>query len=172
MACTRAGPSTPTRICRIRGRSSTTRPQGRIPAYGPIQLRSNRRNLSRGDLQAEPGDLQPQCASLATLQRFGILQPELGKFQHGNIFKLVRYQAGLRGCGLHAAATDDADGQLHRPMEHYLQSVPDAQAGRPFSISTPSDLTGDNFIGQDRPAFATSAYVPANLVTTSFGSFD
>lgn len=47
-----------------------------------------------------------------------------------------------------------------------------AQAGRPFSISVPSDLTGDNFIGQDRPAFATSTTLPANLVTTSFGSFD
>ena len=47
-----------------------------------------------------------------------------------------------------------------------------AQAGRPFSISTPSDLTGDNFIGRDRPAIASSATLPANLVTTSFGSFD
>jgi hypothetical protein len=46
-----------------------------------------------------------------------------------------------------------------------------AQAGRPFNIVTANDLTGDNFFN-DRPAFATAASNPANVVTTSYGSFD
>jgi uncharacterized membrane protein YgcG len=46
-----------------------------------------------------------------------------------------------------------------------------AQAGRPFNIVTPNDLTGDNFFN-DRPSYATAASNPANVVTTSYGSFD
>jgi len=46
-----------------------------------------------------------------------------------------------------------------------------AQAGRPFNIVTANDLTGDNFFN-DRPSYATAASNPANVVTTSYGSFD
>lgn len=47
-----------------------------------------------------------------------------------------------------------------------------AQSGRPFSISTAEDLTGDNFIGQDRPAYATASSPAADVVNTSYGSFN
>ena len=46
-----------------------------------------------------------------------------------------------------------------------------AQAGRPFNIVTGYDLTGDNFFN-NRPSLATAASNPANVVTTSYGSFD
>jgi hypothetical protein len=46
-----------------------------------------------------------------------------------------------------------------------------AQSGRPFDIVTPDDLTGDNFIGQDRPTWATSNPLD-EVVTTSYGSFN
>jgi hypothetical protein len=48
------------------------------------------------------------------------------------------------------------------------------QSGKPFNISTPFDLTGDNFLN-DRPAFATSAQCQsgsAEFVQTQFGCFD
>jgi hypothetical protein len=49
-----------------------------------------------------------------------------------------------------------------------------AQAGRPFGLATASDLTGDNFIGEDRPAVYNSSLQPdaSNVVDTSFGNFD
>ena len=47
-----------------------------------------------------------------------------------------------------------------------------AQSGRPFDLSVGNDLTGDNFIGQDRPAYATSSTPAADLVTNSYGSFN
>jgi hypothetical protein len=46
------------------------------------------------------------------------------------------------------------------------------QSGKPFDIDTAKDLTGDNFIGQDRPTFATSADVAQNVVQTEFGSLN
>jgi hypothetical protein len=47
-----------------------------------------------------------------------------------------------------------------------------AQSGRPFDIVTADDLTGDNFIGQDRPTFATASTPAADLVSTQYGNFD
>jgi hypothetical protein len=47
-----------------------------------------------------------------------------------------------------------------------------AQSGKPFDIVTPDDLTGDNFIGQDRPTWAGSDSPAADVVTTAYGSFD
>jgi hypothetical protein len=46
-----------------------------------------------------------------------------------------------------------------------------AQAGKPFNLTTPFDLTGDNFFN-DRPSYATPTSDPANVVTTSYGTFD
>jgi hypothetical protein len=47
-----------------------------------------------------------------------------------------------------------------------------AQSGKPFDITTPDDLTGDNFIGQDRPTWAGPNSPAADVVTTAYGSFD
>jgi hypothetical protein len=46
------------------------------------------------------------------------------------------------------------------------------QSGKPFDIDTANDLTGDNFIGQDRPSFATSADIAENVVQTSLGALN
>ena len=46
-----------------------------------------------------------------------------------------------------------------------------ANTGRPFNIVTGIDNNGDN-IYTDRPAFADSSTLPANLVVTRFGRFD
>jgi hypothetical protein len=50
-----------------------------------------------------------------------------------------------------------------------------AQSGRPFNITTDTDLTGDNFFN-DRPAYASSSAScssgSAEFVQTSFGCFD
>jgi hypothetical protein len=46
-----------------------------------------------------------------------------------------------------------------------------AQAGRPFNIVTPYDLSGDNFFN-NRPSYTSAASDPANVVQTSYGSFD
>jgi hypothetical protein len=46
-----------------------------------------------------------------------------------------------------------------------------AQSGRPFDISATEDFTGDNFIGQDRPTFATGNPLD-EVVTTSYGKFN
>jgi hypothetical protein len=43
------------------------------------------------------------------------------------------------------------------------------QSGKPFDVDTPYDLTGDNFIGQDRPTFATAADTASNVVQTGYG---
>ena len=45
------------------------------------------------------------------------------------------------------------------------------QAGKPYSITTANDLTGDNFFN-DRPAFATGSSNPASVVQTQFGALD
>jgi hypothetical protein len=46
------------------------------------------------------------------------------------------------------------------------------QTGRPYDIATANDLTGDNFIGQDRPTFATTNDNPQNVVSTPFGTLN
>jgi hypothetical protein len=46
-----------------------------------------------------------------------------------------------------------------------------ARSGRPYDIATADDLTGDNFIGQDRPTYATSNPLD-QVVTTSYGEFN
>ncbi len=47
-----------------------------------------------------------------------------------------------------------------------------AQSGKPFDIVTAQDLTGDNFIGQDRPSYATANSPAADVVTTPYGTFN
>jgi len=47
-----------------------------------------------------------------------------------------------------------------------------ASSGAPFNIITGTDLNGDSILSNDRPAFASSSTLPANLVVTSHGSFD
>jgi hypothetical protein len=46
-----------------------------------------------------------------------------------------------------------------------------AQAGKPFNITTTTDLTGDNFFN-DRPSYASSAAVPSDVAQTGFGALD
>ena len=46
-----------------------------------------------------------------------------------------------------------------------------AQSGKPFSITTNNDLTGDAFFN-DRPAYASSSSLASNVVQTSFGVFN
>jgi hypothetical protein len=46
-----------------------------------------------------------------------------------------------------------------------------AQAGSPYNITSPYDLTGDNFFN-NRPSYATSASTASNVVQTSFGALD
>lgn len=50
-----------------------------------------------------------------------------------------------------------------------------AQSGRPFNLVTSNDLTGDDYIGLDRPAFASSSQCgsgDARYVENSYGCFD
>jgi hypothetical protein len=47
-----------------------------------------------------------------------------------------------------------------------------AQSGKPFDIATADDLTGDNFIGQDRPTWASAASPAGDVIHTAYGSFD
>jgi hypothetical protein len=46
-----------------------------------------------------------------------------------------------------------------------------AQAGRPYSFTTPYDLTGDAFFNS-RPAYATASTPSGNVVDTQYGDFD
>ena len=46
-----------------------------------------------------------------------------------------------------------------------------AQAGGPYNLTTPFDLTGDNFFN-DRPSYASPSSNPADVVDTSFGALD
>ena len=46
-----------------------------------------------------------------------------------------------------------------------------ARQGRPFTFLTPYDLTGDTFVN-DRPAYASAASLPQNVVHTAYGNFD
>ncbi|MGO8758902.1 MAG: carboxypeptidase regulatory-like domain-containing protein [Terracidiphilus sp.] len=47
----------------------------------------------------------------------------------------------------------------------------EAQAGSPYNITSPYDLTGDNFFN-DRPSYAGSSAIASNVVQTSFGKLD
>ena len=46
-----------------------------------------------------------------------------------------------------------------------------AQAGSPYNITSPYDLTGDNFFN-DRPSYSGSSAAANNTVQTSFGTLD
>lgn len=46
-----------------------------------------------------------------------------------------------------------------------------AQAGKPYSVTSDQDLTGDNFFN-DRPSYATAGSNPADVAQTSFGALD
>ncbi|MGO9517335.1 MAG: carboxypeptidase regulatory-like domain-containing protein [Candidatus Korobacteraceae bacterium] len=46
-----------------------------------------------------------------------------------------------------------------------------AQAGSPYNVTSPYDLTGDNFFN-DRPSYAGSSAPANNVVQTSFGALD
>lgn len=46
-----------------------------------------------------------------------------------------------------------------------------AESGRPYSITTANDLTGDNFFN-DRPSYASAASDPNDVAHTSYGAFD
>ncbi len=45
------------------------------------------------------------------------------------------------------------------------------QAGQPYNVTSPYDLTGDSFFN-DRPAYATAPSSPSDVVLTSFGPLD
>ena len=46
-----------------------------------------------------------------------------------------------------------------------------AQAGRPYNVTSPYDLTGDNFFN-DRPSYTSAPATTSNVVQTSFGTLD
>jgi Carboxypeptidase regulatory-like domain len=46
-----------------------------------------------------------------------------------------------------------------------------AQAGQPYNVTSPYDLTGDAFFN-DRPAYSTAPLSPSDVVQTSFGALD
>ncbi len=45
------------------------------------------------------------------------------------------------------------------------------QAGNPYNVTSPYDLTGDNFFN-DRPSYAGPTATPSNVVQTGFGALD
>ena len=46
-----------------------------------------------------------------------------------------------------------------------------AQAGRPYNVTSPYDLTGDNFFN-DRPSYTSASPTTSNVVQTSFGTLN
>ncbi len=46
-----------------------------------------------------------------------------------------------------------------------------AQAGRPYNVTSPYDLTGDNFFNS-RPSYTSASPTTSNVVATSFGTLD
>ena len=46
-----------------------------------------------------------------------------------------------------------------------------AQAGRPYNVTSPYDLTGDNFFN-DRPSYTSASATTSNVVGTSFGTLN
>ncbi|HTD25147.1 MAG TPA: carboxypeptidase regulatory-like domain-containing protein [Terriglobales bacterium] len=63
-------------------------------------------------------------------------------------------------------------GSISMPYGFRLNPFMVVNSGAPFNIYTGTDLNGDSVIGNDRPAFATSATLQQNLVPTRFGTFD
>lgn len=62
-------------------------------------------------------------------------------------------------------------GSVLGPLKLRISPFIHASTGRPFDIVVGRDLNGDNQLN-DRPAFATSATLPQNLVQTAYGAFD
>ncbi len=62
-------------------------------------------------------------------------------------------------------------GSIITPLKLRISPFIHASTGRPFDIVVGRDLNGDNQLN-DRPAFATSATLPQNLVQTAYGAFD
>jgi hypothetical protein len=63
-------------------------------------------------------------------------------------------------------------GSISMPYGFRLNPFMVVNSGAPFNIYTGTDLNGDGVIGNDRPAFATGASLPQNVVATQFGTFD
>ena len=62
-------------------------------------------------------------------------------------------------------------GTIGLPWAFRLSPFMMASSGTPYNITTGQDLNGDS-IFNDRPTFASGASIPANVVSTRFGSFD
>jgi hypothetical protein len=62
-------------------------------------------------------------------------------------------------------------GSVSLPYSFRISPFMMASSGTPYNITTGQDLNGDS-IFNDRPAFASSASIPSNVVNTRFGSFD
>lgn len=62
-------------------------------------------------------------------------------------------------------------GSILGPLKLRISPFIHASSGRPFDIVVGRDLNGDNQLN-DRPAFASSATLPQNLVQTAYGAFD
>lgn len=62
-------------------------------------------------------------------------------------------------------------GSLTLPYGFRFNPIMNVNSGSPFNITVGKDLNGDS-IYNDRPAFATSASLPGNVVATRWGTFD
>ncbi len=62
-------------------------------------------------------------------------------------------------------------GTMALPWNLRLSPLISMQSGQPYNITLGQDVNGDSQFN-DRPAFATSATLPANLVVTPLGNFD
>jgi hypothetical protein len=62
-------------------------------------------------------------------------------------------------------------GSIGLPKAFRLSPFMIASSGSPYNVTTGQDLNGDS-IFNDRPSFATTASLPANVVANRFGSFD
>ncbi|MCC7498293.1 MAG: TonB-dependent receptor [Bryobacterales bacterium] len=62
-------------------------------------------------------------------------------------------------------------GSVLAPFNLRISPFIHASTGRPFNIVVGRDLNGDNQLN-DRPAFASPATLPQNLVQTAYGAFD
>ena len=62
-------------------------------------------------------------------------------------------------------------GSYNGPWAITLNPFLIAQAGQPYNVTSPYDLTGDAFFN-DRPAYATTPSSPSDVVQTGFGALD
>jgi hypothetical protein len=62
-------------------------------------------------------------------------------------------------------------GNINLPYQFRINPFMIVSSGQPFNITLGQDLNGDS-IFNDRPAFATAATLPANVVVTRWGTFD